>query len=250
MRIISIANNKGGIGKTTSTVNIGAGIALGGKKVLLVDLDPQANLSKSLGVREPEKTIYESLTEETDIPIVSISENLDLAPATLKLSKAETQLDPAQGDHFILKEQLEKLDGTYDYVYIDCPPSLSILTMSALLASTEVFVPVQSEFLSLEGLASLTESLEKITKRLNPQLKVTGVFATRFDSRKVLNRNVVEVLEQQFPNELFKTKIRDNIALAEAPSKRMDIFRYAPYSYGAKDYADLCVEILERHSKA
>ena len=246
MRIIAIANNKGGIGKTTSVVNLGAALNNFEKKVLLIDFDPQANLSKSLGFRDCDTTIYDALIEENEPKLISVKENLDIIPANLNLTKAEQQLDPAQGDHHLLKELLSKYKEKFDFVLIDCPPSLNILTTSALTAATDMLIPVQAEFLALEGLATFLESVKKIKRRINVELKIAGIFVTRYDHRKVLNRHVMETLEDKFPDLLISKAIRENIALAEAPVKRTDIFEYAPKSYGAEDYQFLAREILHK----
>ncbi len=242
---ITISNHKGGVGKTTSALNIGAGLSSLGKKVLLVDLDPQANLSQSLAVTEPERTVYGAIRGEYPLQPLPIKKGLDLIPSTLDLSGAEIELSSETGREYILRELLEPLQNNYDYILIDCPPSLGLLTVNALTASKEVFIPLQAQYLALQGLSKLVEVIEKIQKRLNKDLRIGGVFITQYDSRKVLNRNVVETIETHFKEKVFKTKIRDNIALAEAPTAGLDIFRYQPKSYGAEDYLALCKEIIK-----
>ena len=249
-KIIAISNHKGGVGKTTSTVNIGAGLAKLKNKVLLVDMDPQANLTQSLGVIDPKHHIYGALSQQYGLMPIELRENLSIVPATLDLSGAEIELSSETGREFILRELLESLHTQFDYVVIDCPPSLGLLTVNALTAAHEVFVPLQAQYLALQGLTKLMEIIEKIRKRLNRKLKLGGVFVTQYDSRKVLNREVAETIERHFNGQAFKTKIRDNVALAEAPSQGMDIFTYNKKCYGAKDYLSLCKEILERdHSR-
>lgn len=243
-KVISISNHKGGVGKTTSAINIGAGLHRLGKRVLLIDLDPQANLSQSLGITEPEYTIYGAIRGEHPLRPTEIVKGLDIVPATLDLSGAEVELSGEAGREYILRELLEPVQGSYDYILIDSPPSLGLLTINALTASGEVLIPLQAQYLALQGLAKLLEVVEKIRKRLNKELKVGGVFITQYDSRKVLNRDVVATIEGHLKGEVFKSRIRENIALAEAPSQGLDIFRYAPKSYGAEDYLSLCKEIL------
>jgi chromosome partitioning protein len=242
-KVISISNHKGGVGKTTSAINIGAGLNILGKKVLLVDLDPQANLSQSLGLNDQERTIYGAIRGEYKLEPVEIVKGLDVLPSTLDLSGAEIELSGEAGREYILRELLEPLRGSYSYILIDTPPSLGLLTINALTASTEVLIPLQAQYLALRGLTKLLEVVDKIKKRLNKELKVGGVFITQYDNRKILNRDVVATIEAHFKEELFTTRIRDNIALAEAPTQGLDIFRYQPKSYGAEDYLSLCKEI-------
>ena len=244
-KVISLSNHKGGVGKTTSTINIGAGLNRLKKKVLLIDLDPQANLSQSLGIEEPERTIYGALKGEYKLEPMEIMPGLDLIPSTLDLSGAEIELSGEAGREYILKELIDPLRGSYDYILIDSPPSLGLLTINAFTASDEVYIPLQAQYLALQGLTKLMEEITKIKSRLNKDLKVGGVFVTQYDNRKVLNRNVVETIKSHYKDQVFKTAIRDNIALAEAPTQGLDIFRYNPKSYGAEDYLSLCKEILK-----
>ena len=244
-KVISLSNHKGGVGKTTSTINIGAGLNRLKKKVLLIDLDPQANLSQSLGIEEPERTIYGALKGEYKLEPMEIIPGLDLIPSTLDLSGAEIELSGEAGREYILKELIDPLRGSYDYILIDSPPSLGLLTINAFTASDEVYIPLQAQYLALQGLTKLMEVIAKIKSRLNKDLKVGGVFVTQYDNRKVLNRNVVETIKSHYKDQVFKTAIRDNIALAEAPTQGLDIFRYNPKSYGAEDYLSLCKEITK-----
>lgn len=244
--IISISNHKGGVGKTTSTLNIGAGLALQGKKVLIIDLDPQANLTQSLGIENAEKTIYGALRDEHDLIPLEVSSNLFLIPSTLDLSGAEIELSAEAGREFILKGLIDKIKDNYDYVIIDTPPSLGLLTINAFTASDQIFIPLQAQYLALQGLSKLMEVIDKIKKRLNKNLQIGGVFITQYDKRKILNRNVVETVEEYFQDKLFNTKIRDNIALAEAPTEGKNIFDYNPKSNGAEDYNNLILEIINK----
>ena len=245
-KVISISNHKGGVGKTTSTINIGAGLNKLGKKILLIDLDPQANLSQSLGVIDQERNIYGALRGDYDIEPIEILKGLDLIPSTLDLSGAEVEMSGEAGREYILRELIDPLRGSYDYILIDNPPSLGLLTINSFTASDEVFIPLQAQYLALQGLTKLIEVVDKIKRRLNKDLKVGGVFITQYDGRKVLNRDVVATIEAHFKDEVFKTRVRDNIALAEAPAQGLDIFRYSPKSYGAEDYLSLSKEILKR----
>ena len=245
-KVISISNHKGGVGKTTSAINIGAGLNKLGKKILLIDLDPQANLSQSLGLTDQERNIYGALRGEYKLEPIPVLKGLDLIPATLDLSGAEVELSGEAGREYILRELLEPVRNNYDYILIDSPPSLGLLTINSFTASDEVYIPLQAQYLALQGLAKLTEVIDKIKKRLNKELKVGGVIVTQYDSRKVLNRDVATTIEAHFKAEVFKTKVRDNIALAEAPAQGVDIFRYNSKSFGAIDYLNLSKEILKR----
>jgi len=245
-KVISISNHKGGVGKTTSAINIGAGLNKLGKKVLLIDLDPQANLSQSLGLVEQETNIYGALRGQHKLEPITVLKGLDLIPSTLDLSGAEVELSGEPGREYILKELIDPLRASYDYIIIDSPPSLGLLTINSFTASDEILIPLQAQYLALQGLAKLVEVVDKIKGRLNKELKIGGVFITQYDNRKVLNRDVVETIQAHFKDEVFKTKIRDNIALAEAPSQGLDIFRYNSKTYGAEDYLALSKEVIKR----
>jgi chromosome partitioning protein len=245
-KVISISNHKGGVGKTTSALNIGAGLNKLGKKVLLIDLDPQANLSQSLGIVDQDKNIYGAIRGEYKLQPINIIKGLDLIPSTLDLSGAEVELSGEAGREYILKELIDPIKKQYDYVIIDSPPSLGLLTINSFTASDEVLIPLQAQYLAIQGLTKLVEVVDKIKKRLNKSLKVGGVFITQYDNRKVLNRDVVDTIQAHFKSGVFKTKIRDNVALAEAPTQRVDIFRYQPKSKGAEDYLALCREIVKK----
>lgn len=250
-KVICLSNHKGGVGKTCSTCNIGAGLALKGSKVLLVDLDPQANLSLSLGLKDVENSIYTVLLGncKAEEAIYSITENLDIIPSNLDLAGAEIELSSESGREMILKECLSQVSHEYDYTIIDCAPSLGLLTTNALTASHEVYIPLQAQYLSLQGVSKLTSIIEKIQRRLNDKLKLGGIFITQYDGRKVLNRDIANNIDNYFKNQVLKTKIRDNITLAEAPGSGKDIFRYNPKCYGAEDYLALCNEITGNNSR-
>ena len=249
-KIISLLNHKGGVGKTTSAINIGAGLVELGKKVLLIDLDPQANLTLSLGIPRQKYTIYEALRGESELVPYEHKPNLDVIISTLDLSGAEMELINEAGREFILRELFEMVVDDYDFIIIDCPPSLGLLTLNALTSSHYVYIPLQTEFLALQGLAKIKQVIDKVKFRLNKKLEIGGVIATMYDSRKVLNRDVVETIRKFFGEKVFDTYIRDNVALAEAPAQRKDIFSYNKSSAGAKDYLSLCKEILARVEKA
>lgn len=244
--IISLLNHKGGVGKTTSTINIGAALVELGKKVLLVDLDPQANLTLSLGIPRQKFTVYEAFRGESELVPYQVKENLDVITSTLDLSGAEMELINEAGREYILRELFVPMMDEYDYIIIDCPPSLGLLTLNALTSSRYVMIPLQTEFLALQGLAKIKQIIDKVKFRLNKELEMGGVIPTMYDSRKVLNRDVVETIIKHFGDLVFKTYIRDNVALAEAPAQRKDIFSYSPKSIGADDYLNLSKEIMAR----
>jgi len=248
-RIISVANNKGGVGKTTTVINLGAGLQRQGKRVLLIDSDPQANMSQSLRITNQDGNLYRAIRGEIPLVPLEILPGLDAIPSTLDLSGAEIELAGETGREYILKELIEPLRSHYSYILIDTPPSLGILTVNALVASQEVIIPLQAEYLATQGLTRLLEIVGKIRKRLNKELRIGGVFITQYDSRKILNREVAEFIKTYFEQDLLRTRVRDNIALAEAPAQGLDIFRYSPRSNGAQDYQALTREILSKNGK-
>lgn len=250
-RTIAIANQKGGVGKTTTAANLAAAFAKRGRRALLVDLDPQASLSAAVGVREPGATVYDVIAGDAAAAsgIVAL-QGYDLIPSCPDLAGAEFEIAAQPGREFILREKLEPLHGRYDYILIDCPPGLGLLTLNALTAARELYIPLQAEFLSLDGLARLVETVAQVRRRLNPALTIGGIIVTRYDSRRRLNREVIESIREHFPVELFEQVIRENIAIAEAPSYGQDIFQYRPDSAGAADYDALASEILRREARA
>lgn len=245
-KIIAISNHKGGVGKTTSALNIGAGLVKLKKKVMLVDLDPQANLTQSLGIKEAANNTYGVIKNQYTPEPIKISKGLFLLPSVSELSGAELELSSEAGREFLLKEVLEPLAAQYDFIIIDCPPSLGLLTINAFTAADFIFIPMQAEYLALQGIGKLLGLMDKIKKRLNPNLEIGGIFITQFDRRKLLNRYVCDTIEEHFEGKVFKTKIRNNIALAEAPNEGVDIFSYQPESNGADDYLGLSKEILQK----
>lgn len=245
-KTISISNHKGGVGKTTSAINIGAGLAYKGKKVLLVDLDPQANLTQSLKIPGDIPNMYEILKGEEVASPFKYKENLYVIPSTLDLSAAEMELSAEPGREKILTDVLEGFQESFEYILIDCPPSLGLLTINALTASDSVIIPLQSEYLAMRGLAKLSNVISKVSRRLNKKLHVGAVFLTQFDNRKILNRNIAESVEKSFGEKLLSTKISNNVALAEAPIEGKDIFLYNKSSKGAQDYKSLCEELINK----
>lgn len=247
---IAISNHKGGVGKTTSTLNIGAGLALEKKKVLLVDLDAQANLTQCCGLENPEKTIYGAFRGDYVLTPYQVKENLDIIASCLDFAGIELEIGGKMGRERILSKLLAPLASKYDYILFDCPPSLGLITVNAFCAADTVYIPLQAQFLALHGLDKLMEVMKMVKQEdLNPTIDVEGVFVTQYDKRKVLNRDISESVRDYFKEKVFTAIIRDNVALAEAPASSQDIFTYAPESPGAKDYKDLVKEIMQRNKK-
>lgn len=245
-RIIAMINQKGGVGKTTTVVNLGAALARLNKKVLLVDLDPQAHLTYSLGLRpeELEVTVYDLLKGDAALNETLLEQHqLKILPASIDLAAAEIEFSTEVGREALLKNVLNEVDDI-DFMLFDCPPNLGLLTLNALTAAKEVLVPLQAEFLSIKGLNKLMDMVDKVKQRVNPVLEITGIIATQFDKRLKLHNEVFRNLKDHFSDKLFNTFIRRNVALAEATSFGQPIFDYAPQSYGAEDYLALCHEIL------
>lgn len=243
MRRIALVNQKGGVGKTTTAVNLSAALARLDRKVLLVDLDPQSNATISLGVppHQQKVTSYSVLTGAKPEPI-RVFENLDLIPSNIDLAGADLELASTIGRENVLRDALQGLTG-YDFVLLDCSPSLGLLSINALTFVQEVMIPLQCEFLALHGISLLMRTIELVKKRMNPVLAITGVIPCMYDSRKGLSRETVVEIERHFGDKVFKSRIRTNVRLAEAPSHGKCIFDYAPESYGAEDYLSLGREI-------
>jgi chromosome partitioning protein len=242
--IISMVNHKGGVGKTTSTLNLGKALSLQKKKVLIIDLDPQANLSQSTGVEDPEKNIYHALCEGLDLPTINLSTNFDLVPADLDLSEAELRLQSDVNGYFILKKILKPAVDKYDYILIDCPPSLGILTLNALIASQKVIVVVQSEYLAVKGLQTIFNLIEKLKENLNTDLDILGMLITQLN-RTVFRTSIANTVREIYQGKVFETIIRANITLAEASAGGKDIFSFDATCAGAKDYQDLAKEVIK-----
>lgn len=249
-RIIAIVNQKGGVGKTTTAINLAAALFIKGKHSLLVDMDPQASLSASLGIRNAAPTAYDIMTGHTTAQEAVIScAGYDVIPAGPQLVGADLELAATAGREYILREKLDPLASGYDYIFIDCPPGLGLLTLNALTASGEVFIPLQAEYLALDGMARLLETVDLVRRRLNQRLKVSGIIITRYDQRRRLNRDIIETIKNHFPGIVFEQPIRENISLAEAPSYGQHIFEYQKSSTGAADYSALADEILSREAR-
>lgn len=244
-QIISILNHKGGTGKTTTTINLGAALNRLGFATLVIDMDPQANLSQSLGVEYATPTITELFSSEIDrLPIVSIKDDFDLVPASLQLSAIEPSLYSNIKSYLMLKKHLEYTHDNYDFILIDCPPSLGILTQNALIASNNVLITVQSQFLALKGLETVYSLITSIRENLNPAIDVLGILITQVNHTR-LSKEISENLRSTFKDKVFNTCIRQSVSLAEASLNRMDIFGYSPDSFGALDYLQLANEIIE-----
>lgn len=249
-RIIAIANQKGGVGKTTTSINLSASLAELGKKVLTIDMDPQGNTTSGLGIdkNQVENTVYELLLEEvsTDECIyTSVTEGLDVIASNINLSGAEVELISIENKEFLLKEKINLLRDNYDYIVIDCPPSLNLLTINAMTTSDTVLVPIQCEYYALEGLSQLIHTIELIKERLNPDLEIEGVVFTMFDGRTNLSLQVVENVKENLNRNIYKTIIPRNVRLAEAPSYGMPINMYDTRSSGAEAYRLLAEEVIQ-----
>lgn len=245
MKTIAWLNQKGGVSKTTSAIQTAFGLAKLGKKVLLIDLDPQASLSVSLGIESPDYSIYDFVKQDVKLDEVAVKKGkVTVIPSSIALSAFENEFRNAPSKEFLLKKALKDIKG-FDYIYIDCAPSLALLTINALAVAQEVYIPVQCEFLALQGLGQLLDTIGVIRQKINKDLKVGGVLGTRFNRRK-LNKDVMDYLLDNFKDKAFKTVIRENVSLSECPSFGKDVFSHAPDSNGAKDYFALCKEILAK----
>ena len=249
-KIIAVTNQKGGVGKTTSTVNLGASLALLGQKVLLVDIDPQGNATSGVGINkgDMDQCVYNILVDDIDAREVCVPtdvENLSIVPATIQLAGAEIELVSAMSREVQLKKSLEDLKSDYDYILIDCPPSLGLLTINALTASDSVIIPVQCEYYALEGLSQLLNTIRLIQRHLNKQLMIEGVLLTMLDARTNLGLQVIEEVKMYFQDKVYKSIVPRNVRLGEAPSHGKPITVYDPKSKGAEVYLELAKEVME-----
>ena len=246
---IVFANQKGGVGKTTSTVNIGAYLAEAGKRVLLIDFDPQGNLSSAVGADSEKPGIYEAIT--SDIPIRDLTqsttvERLSIVPSSINLTGANVELVDQQDRALYLKRAIATVSDDYDFVLVDCPPSLGILTLNGLVAADSVLIPLQCEYFAMEGLTQLLQSIKRVQSSLNPKLAILGIFFTMYDSRTRLAQDVVHEVIGYFGKRVFRTIITRNVRLSEAPSHGVPVHQYDAECVGARSYKKLSEEVLDR----
>ncbi len=250
-RVIAIANQKGGVGKTTTAINLSAALAEAGKKVLTIDLDPQGNTSSGLGIDKNaiRSTVYELMIGEATLYESiqrNVLENLSVLPSNVELAGAEIELIGVDEKEFILKKYVDIIRDDYEFIIIDCPPSLNTLTVNAMTTADTVIVPIQCEYYALEGLSQLIHTINLVKKRLNPHLEIEGVVFTMYDARTNLSLQVVENVKENLQQTIYKTIIPRNVRLAEAPSHGMPITEYDPRSTGAEGYRALAQEVIER----
>jgi len=252
VRVVALCNQKGGVGKTTSAINLSAALKILGKKMLLLDLDPQANSSVSFfgfDVFNSPVSIYNVLVDENvnihDV-IRRTDEGVDVLPSNLNLAGAELELTGSIAGETALRDRLVGVQGEYDYVLIDCPPALNIFTVNALVAATDVFICIQPSFLPMVGTEQLTRTIKIVKSRLNSKLKVSGIILTMCDERKIIRRESINEINRYFSDVVFDTRIRVDVKLEEAPSHMKSIFKYAPESHGAEDYMNLAKEVVKR----
>lgn len=250
-RIIAVANQKGGVGKTTTAINLSSCLSALGKRVLAIDMDPQGNMTSGLGVDKDnvEKTVYDLIIGRATVEeclCKEVFENLDLLPTNIDLSAAEIELIGVENKEFIIRDEVAKIRGNYDFVIVDCPPSLSMLTINAMTTADTVLVPIQCEYYALEGLSQLMHTIDLVKERLNPDLEMEGVVFTMYNARTNLSLQVVENVKDNLDQTIYKTIIPRNIRLAEAPSHGLPINIYDPKSSGAKSYMLLAEEVIHK----
>ena len=254
-KTIAIFNQKGGVGKTTTNINLATCLAMIGKKILVLDIDPQGNTTSGLGIpkKDLEYTMYDLLIDNTLDPKVAIMEtsikNMSIIPSNIALTGAEIELVQLESRERLLKKALEKIKEDYDFIFIDCPPSLGLLTINSLTAVDSVLIPIQCEFYALEGVSNLMSTIEMVKKTLNPELEIQGVILSMFDGRTNLSIQIVEEVKKYFREKVYTTVIPRNVRLAEAPSYGMPIMEYDPKSKGAEAYMDFAEEFLENEGE-
>jgi len=253
MKVIAFSNQKGGVGKTTTAVNLSVAMAMKGKKILAIDLDPQAHLTSCMGINpdELEITIHDAFKDAKAVnkAIVEVERagaKLWLLPSSLNFSSADLEFAGVHGREYLLKDAIGEIEDNFDYIFIDCPPTLALLTVNALTAATDIFIPLQTEYLSMQGMSQMIKIIEIVKHRMNKDVEITGVIGTMYDGRKKLDRQVLEKVQTHFSELVFDTIIRTNVSLAEAPSYHQDIFTYKADSTGAEDYLALADEIIKR----
>ena len=249
--IVAIANQKGGVGKTTTAINLAAGLALRGKPTLLIDLDPQANSTMSfLDIATVQRSVYDAIADPAvkimDVIVPTTVPNLFIAPSRIALAKLEAKLIGEMDAHFRLKDKLEPVLKVYPQIVIDCPPTLGLLTVNALVAATHLLIPIQSSYFALEGTDDLLETIEKVRQRPNPSLQILGVVITMHDKRTSLAKDIRSQIKKVFGGKVFKTVITKSVRLEESPAYKESIFTYAPDSTGASEYYSLCEEVIDR----